>query len=179
MALRQLSRILVLAIFFLGSAVSKRVRTCSAMSDCKSKIWNHPYGVHFYLNLKFYPESEAIWRRYYLRACSEKKKILRCAFKKYGCKQQVSNVELKVAKRMFISMCKPRGLTYFKRIYHEEKQCIGNVTATKLYFAMLDKCDAKGYNILRKKLGFKSRDQCRYLSQDNQFFHASSHGVTI
>ncbi|GFN89747.1 hypothetical protein PoB_001625300 [Plakobranchus ocellatus] len=152
MTLRQLSRLLVFVIFFIAFAVPQtKEGTCKAMRKCNKKIWHGRFGIFSFQNLKSYPTKRADWTKFYKGICRKQKATLRCTNQNNECKKQSYKRNFKVAKLMFLELCNKRGLKYFKRIYWEEKQCLGNATNMAALRRETKKCEAEGYDLVREK----------------------------
>ncbi|GFO40463.1 hypothetical protein PoB_006696800 [Plakobranchus ocellatus] len=110
MTLGQLSGLLVLLIFFINSAVSKKGGTCEEMRECIKYIWIGPNGLYSYRNSTPNPTHKTVWREYFKKVCSKKDEYFHCAKLSYICQKQDVQLEFKEAKMKLFYMCKRHSL---------------------------------------------------------------------
>ncbi|GFN95829.1 hypothetical protein PoB_002233500, partial [Plakobranchus ocellatus] len=85
---------------------------------------------------------------------------LRCSSVQYNCAAQTSQEMLVVAKRLMEAMCSDHGLLYFKRVYEEEKHCLGNATVLEIMNEEKADCMALGLHLVKSR---PFNETCRYL----------------
>ncbi|GFS19313.1 hypothetical protein ElyMa_003286100 [Elysia marginata] len=79
-----------------------------------------------------YPASQSAWTTTYNNTCTTKASRTACSTASTTCNNQEIKNNATVARKKADVMCESDGLAFYRRIYSESANCVGNNTATTL-----------------------------------------------
>ncbi|GFN77288.1 hypothetical protein PoB_000379400 [Plakobranchus ocellatus] len=103
---------------------------CQSLKTCANNTRYGVNGCYSYLTrLTSYPATEATWTTFWNNICNNKATTIACnGVTRNSCNDRRTKAEYDEAVEMINTMCSDDGKEYYRRIYNEESNCLGNTT---------------------------------------------------
>ncbi|GFN80192.1 hypothetical protein PoB_000669800 [Plakobranchus ocellatus] len=106
---------------------------CLSLERCTHHIYFGTNGCFSFANLEAYPSTEAEWTTFWNNICNNKAATVACGeVQRDSCDDKSKIFDYYRAVNMMDVMCSDDGKAFYRRIYREERHCLGNRTKTAL-----------------------------------------------